>query len=775
MAKEVNMATIAITGSGPGIRKAIAKYFAEKGWKFATMRKPSRKPAPKSPRKQGVTGKAVAKAAPPKPPTLDELRTTRTAHTAWWLLLLLVLGVSVFIRVADYGAWQDNRERYFFDDEPLLLNADGYHYLRLARDYRDGRYEPTDELRTTPEHPMRPRPVPLLSWLTATVSAVSPLSLAWTAVLLPVVLSLLLAIPMLMLCRQLQIPPFASLVATLVALNTQLFITRTRMGAFDTDCLIVAFALGAQVAALGFGLSHGRRRYLYLIGAALNAALFALWWDQAPEAVALICLIPLLFSALWYYRPQRREALIVAALGLVLLALLALLWRERLSTIGRNLEEVLRFGARGAATDFPNVATDIAELGSFDLQWLIANSTGFLPTLLLGIAGLVWLLRAQPKAAFTVLLVPVLLALSAFFIGQRGLLFWGPPLGIGTAFILSRAARHVRRFTPHWVSGIIIAAGAVFAIVPPLASELDSVVQSPRITLAIPVIQAIREHTPPDALLWAPWTLGYPAMYYTGRRVITDGQFMSGERQVYANMPLASDDPVFARNFIRFYAQQGLSGLRRINQLAGSTAAGLRWMREWFGKPADAAAQSLRQLAADDPDFATVEACRAFLFPDNTETIVLPIYHEQLTSKWFWYGTWDPVQGEGLPPAHLLFHNAQLQGDTLIASEDFSFNVRDAGTTTLNVNGENIRQPINKFITHNGSALEETDYGHSSGLHFEWIPSARFGILMTHEIAESIINRLFIRHTMDPAYFRHIVVQSPVASLWEVGALPRTP
>lgn len=687
--------------------------------------------------------------------------------------------------MADYGAWQDHRERYFFDDQPVLLNADGYHYLRLARDYRDGRYAAIDELRTTPEHPPRPSPVPLLSWLTAGVSAVTGLSLLWVAVLLPIALALLLAAPVLLLCRQLRIPPFASLVATLIALNCQWFVTRTRLGAYDTDCLIVAFALGAQAAALGFGLCRDRRRYLYLLGAGVNAALFAWWWDQAPEAVALICATPLVISAAWYYRPARREALLAAGCALALLAMVAVAWGGQLAALGRNIAEVLFFGVKGGGGEggggFPNVAGDIAELGGFDRAALIRNTTASLPVFMFALAGFACLIIARIKAASTALLVPVLLALSAFYFGQRGLLFWGPPLGLGAGFLLALIAQQTSRFVPHWgaawVAGGIFISSAVYAIAPAVARETDTSVLSPRITHTLPVIQAIRAHTPPDALLWSPWSLGYPIMFYTGRRVIADGQYMSGERQVYANMPLASDDPVFARNFIRFYAQHGLSGLRRINRLAGSTDAGLRWMRQWFGESPDVAARSLQQLAeaapaavADADGFANVEACRAFLFPNNTDAIFLSIYHEQLTSKWFWYGTWDAAKGKGLPPAHLLFHHARREGDMMLASDDFTFDVRKGKNTTFAVNEDTIRLPINKFITHTGETLEETDYGHPGGLHFEWIPSAGFGILMTYEVAESIVNRLFVRHTMNPADFRHAFVQSPAVSLWEVGA-----
>lgn len=722
-----------------------------------------------------------AATAEPAAAVTDAAATAR--RYLWWALLLVVLAVSVFMRVQDYPAWRDNPEVFFFDGQPLLLNGDGYHYLRLARDYRDGRYAPVDELRTTPEHPPRPTPVPLLSALTAAVSAFSPLSLDWAAVALPVVLSLLLAIPLLTLCRQLRIPPFASLIAVLVALNTHWFITRTRLGAFDTDCLIVAFVLGAQTAALGFGLYRGRRRYGYLLGAALNAALFAWWWDQAPEAVALICVAPLALSAAFYYRPPRREALIAAGGVAAVAGLLAA--GGQFAGLARTAREVLLFGVKGGgATGFPQAADSIAELDDFNLQALVDNTTGFSPTLLLGACGLLYLLCRQPRAALTALAVPVVLALSVLQFGLRGFLFWGPVLGIGIAVALTLPAAAARRFVPQTpvprlIAAVMIPAGAALVITPPLARELNPALLAPLVLPNLPVIRAIDAHTPPDALVWAPWSLGYPIMYYTGRRVLMDGQFMDGERQVYANLPLAGPDPALARNFMRFYAARGLSGARRIVQLSGSADAGLNWIREWFGQNADAAARSLCRLAGDSQpppaDLATLQACRDFLFPDHTGPLYLALDGGQLRGSWFWFGTWDPGRQTGRPSAHLLFDQARREGDTMFMSDDLSFDVnRGMKRMVLYTNGGEIREPITRFITYTGSALEEKRYGEAGGLHFEWMPHARFGILMSGEVAESVLNRMFIRHTMNPAYFRHAFVQSPAVSLWEVGVLPRS-
>ena len=219
---------------------------------------------------------------------------------------MLIVAVGVFARVHTYGDWQKHQQIFFFDYEPLLLNSDGYYYLRFARDLREDNYQPFDELRLAPEPPLRPQPPPLLSVLTAPISKITPFSLHWSAVLLPVILSLSLILPVFALCRLYNISTLSSLIAALVAISSQTYVGRTSMGVFDTDCLIVTFALSASVLAVGFGQYQNYRRYAYLLGAGINMGLFLWWWDQAPEAVILICPIPILISSLFYYRPKLR-------------------------------------------------------------------------------------------------------------------------------------------------------------------------------------------------------------------------------------------------------------------------------------------------------------------------------------------------------------------------------------------------------------------------------------------------------------------------------------
>ena len=713
-------------------------------------------------------------AAPPAGAELPKRGLLDCSPGVWSLLFVLVLAVGVLLRTHDYAVWQEHRQLYVFEDEPLLLNADGYHYLRLARDLQRGDYRPVDELRTTPEHPPRPNPPPLLAVLTAALSASGLTSLARTAIVLPVALSLSLAVPVLALCRHLQLPALPALVAVLTAITSRTYLVRTSLGAYDTDCLIVFFSLSASVCALGFGLSRGRRRYAYLLGAALNAACFAWWWDQAPEAVVLICLAPLAVSAALYYRPGRREGLVVGGVAAVLLIAGLTVERQAVQEALGGMRAVLRHGVKGTTAGFPDVRDDIGELRGLDWGQLIEGTTVFAPVLLLSAAGLAWLVWTNPSRAAVGLTVPLLLAFSVFLFGYRAMIFWGPAVGLGLAFLTAEAGRRLGAYRP-WLGTAAVVAAAALVVVPHAAFELSEPSAAPRVTHVMPAVPSIREQTPPDAVIWTAWTAGYPLMYFTGRRVIADGQFMGGERRVYGNLPLASHDPALARNFMRFYVEHGRAGLHRLYALAGSTEAGLRWVKHHFGQPPEAAANALLELAAAAGDAAgctSVEACRAFLFPPATAPIYLLLNHEILTGKWFWYGTWDVSENSGAASAVLPLFQIRRTGDTLVLREDLSMDVNAGRRLTLRTDGQAFRQPVGKLVTYTGSALEEKDYGHPEGLHVEWMPHNGFGAIMTRNVAESLFNQLFIRHTSNPRYFRHAVVRAPAFSLWEVTPEP---
>lgn len=696
---------------------------------------------------------------------------SRWRQWSHWLLVPLVLALSLLPRIHDLGTWRDNEQLYFFENEPLL-NFDGYYYLRFAQDLRDGKYRPVDELRTVPEPPPRPYPPPLLSYVTVLFSSMTTLSLDWAAALLPVLLSLSLAPLMFVLCRQFQLSTLPSAIAVLICMTSQTYVDRTSLGFYDTDSLIVAFSVGASILALGFGLHQYPRRLLYLLGAAANAAVFAWWWDQAPEAVALICLTPLLLSAALYYRPRRREGLLVCTVATA--ALLALLFAvpDSLRDAFRTVLEVATFGVQGGSEHFPAVRRDISELRAVNWGQLIDGTVGV--ALPLGLVGLLWLAWVHPRRTAVALTVPVMLALSVFLFGHRAMIFWGPPLGLALAFLIHAVNNRFEQHGP-WLGATAAAVITAIAVIPNVVKEMMTPSTPTDTRYVIQAVPNIRERTPENAIIWTSWDSGYPLMYFTGRRVIADGEFMSGERRVYLYLPLASRDPNFSRNFIRFYAARGSQGLRRINELTRGGA--LPWIKRELGRPRMEAARTLLELPSKAESARACESvatCQEFLFPSKTDPIYLLLDYSLFAGRWFWYGTWDTAKKQGESSAIYRLHNIRRKGDTIHLSEDLEFDV-NAGQSlrlTLAADGKSFTRYLARMVTFTGSGLEISGYDHEERFHLEWMQSNGFGAIMTPNAANTLFNKLFIRHTVKPGYFRPTALNSPYYSIWEVVPNP---
>ena len=686
----------------------------------------------------------------------------------YWLALAAILVAGVVVRVHGSGVWQAAPGVHgidHIDHGPALLNLDGYHYLRLARDLARGVYEGADTLRTAPEPAPRPNPPPLLPVLAAVAAEATGLSLIRTAAMLPVVLSLTVAGPLLLLCRQLGLPRGSGLVAAAIALTWIPYVNRTTLGWVDTDCLIPTFTLCAGAFAFAAGASRDRgRRARYLLAAVCNAALFAWWWDQAPGAVALVCLVPLLVSAALCYRPGQREARTVAGVAAMAAACLVL-WPGPVVEGLRTVADVARDGGRGGGGGFPNPVEDVVELKP-------VGSAGalLLPALLLGLGGLVRPLRRAPRTALVTLLVPVLLALGAVVVGLRALIFMGPAIGLSVASLMPAEGEGPGRRSGSWriggVAGLVVMLGMGFELARP---------PEPAIAPLVSALAAIRTHTPEDAVIWTSWNHGYPVMYYTGRRTIADGQFMEGERQVYANAPLAHSDERVARRLMRFYAARGMRGMRDVEALAGSDGTGLAWLLERLGESPEAGARKLleamRKGGQADAPCASADACRAFLFPERTAPVYVLLTREILTTRWFRYGSWDRAKGGSARWALHVAEGAARSGDKLIIEDDGAvFDVDEGGALELTTHGNTVVETVGTLATHEGESMQVIDYGHPEGLRIDWRPEQAVATIATANVGRSVFHRLFVRRKGNGEAFRPVAVDDPAFALWEVVA-----
>jgi hypothetical protein len=97
------------------------------------------------------------------------------------------------------------------------------------------------------------------------------------------------------------------------------------------------------------------------------------------------------------------------------------------------------------------------------------------------------------------------------------------------------------------------------------------------------------------------------------------------------------------------------------------------------------------------------------------------------------------------------------------------------GSDGLNINKESGKLHmgnkiimLSRLVTRKKNNLQTKNYDHSSNYRFEIFQQSRFGALMDSDIAESVFNKLFIRHIYPKKYFRPVKLSTPYYQLWEV-------
>jgi dolichyl-diphosphooligosaccharide--protein glycosyltransferase len=695
---------------------------------------------------------------PPKAHPADERpqlpgRIVTRASLWYWFLLALILLAALWLRVDDLIAWRHQPQRAFFDGQPLLISFDGYYYLSLARDLREGTYGAVDTLRGVPESPVRPMPPPLLSLLTAA----SPWSLNWTALLLPPLLGLTLAVP-LMLFGRLYGGRLMALVAVAMGLFPSYYVYRSHMGWFDTDCLNVTFLLLICYLFIRFGLTAGPRRYAYLASGLAAYLLFLLWWDQTPAIVTLICLSPLAIVLLLYYRPKGRERRAALCVGLAALAGVAA-WQGPRIIVAPFQQALGQLGyiSKQQGDAFPNVGVSVHEQKKMALADMVEMSTGHPLSFALGLIGLTTLFWQQRRKA-AALIVPFAIGALTFLFARRFLIFLTPFLAVGLGF----AAQWLWQLRTCWMplryATPLLIAVLVFI---PFQESLGKVYWPKEMPPMIAGMDRLARTTDKTALVWAWWDHGYPLLYWAERATINDGSLHGGVRTVSNAIPLAAENASLAARFMRFYATRGPGGLEKLFAAMQSPAKAMALTKEVLSAGPAAATGAIERAG-----LAPVQEWHAFFFPPATRDIYLflDLRLARTTYWWYWFGTWDPDKRDGIHPVFKWLPNGRREGDT-IQAEAFNVDLKQ-GTITIG----QAAYPLAAAHIQDGQTWNEQRYTNGKGLIFTYHAPTRSGALMDRTFADSLFSQLYIYQKANPDFFSLHAENYPYFQIWRVQA-----
>lgn len=685
----------------------------------------------------------------------DQVKWTRGKHLLYWSAMILVILAAIGLRTDDLIAWHKQPHRAFYDDRPLLINFDGYYYLSLARDLRQGTYFPVDALRGVPESPMRPTVPPLLSLLTAVLDRLLPVSLEWIAVLLPPLLGILLAVP-LMLFGRLFGGRMMSLTAAAMGLFPSYYVYRSHLGWFDTDCLNVTFLLLICYFFIRFGILAQRRRYLYLAAAVTTYGLFLLWWDQTPWVVTLISFSSLVVVSVLYYRPNGRERRVAICVGAVLVV--GIFFWQGAGVVGSIYQKgfgQLFYISKQQPDAFPNVGISVKEQKKAHFNDISTHTTGHPVSFSFGLAGLAmlaWRFRGRAAA----LIVPFGIGCLSFLFARRFLIFLNPFLAIGFAF------------AAQWLWDLRLKWRLFQFLVPPLvaASLFIPFNQSLRLTFwpkeIPPLVEGmdlLSQAAPEDALVWAWWDHGYPLLYWARRATINDGSLHSGLRTVSNAIPISADSPLLAANFMRFYSVRGIGGMEKLFAEVQGPGRGMKLLENVLMADQERALPLIAEAGLEP-----AEQWQRFFFPDVSRPLFLflDLRLARSTYWWYWFGKWDVDTQTGEHPEFKMFPNCRRRGDEIFG-RDVLIDLRQG---VLFTKGK--AYPLKKAFLRNGRLWRGHDYARDPGWILTYDAGQHMVAVMDESFFTSIFSQLYVFKKPDPKTFSLIAERYPYYQIWKV-------
>ncbi|OPL15696.1 MAG: hypothetical protein AVO38_09975 [delta proteobacterium ML8_D] len=680
------------------------------------------------------------------------------------LALLLILGVGLLVRIEDIRDWKNHPELALYKGEPLLTTFDGYFYLTMAKDLAEGTYTSVDKNRDVPKGVSRKIPPPLISMMAAGLAKITPFSLNWIGAVLPAFLGLLLALPLYALGRFYG-GPAMGLTAALMGLLSHYYVYRSSLGWFDTDCMNVTWATGAAFCFLKFGIEVDRKRYLYFIGGMAIFLLFLWWWDQTPQVTTVVSMLPLAVALVFFYRPVRREAFIF--LGIAGLAIgVILLWMglDLPLKIFRHVANSFHYiSTKEVAEIWPPIGATISEQAIPSFNEIVAKTTDSLPAFIFACAGLMCLFYRRPKESLFIS-VPLILAALSFFFAKRFLIFFAPVTALGIGYMISEIWYWRRKI---FILSILAPILVIVIVWPALSKDMDKTFWPKEPPHLVAGMDMASRETPKDAVIWAWWDHGYPLNYWAARGTVGDGSLHGGHRSFYNGLPFATCDERLAANFMRFYVSSGMDGISNVYKAVGNDPVRGVDLIKGVLSAGPAKARELLSSAELEPvgDLQDVDKWLCFFYPQNTRPVYLFLdWRLTVTSYWwYWLGTWDVEKREGIHPVYKAFYNVREENGYIKGSEGLDIHIEKGILRT-----SNRMIGLTHLVKRERQRILSKSYQRDSGPHFEMWISPRFGALMDMHISESVFNKLFLRYTFNPAYFRPVVINTPSYQLWEV-------
>jgi undecaprenyl-diphosphooligosaccharide---protein glycotransferase len=678
-------------------------------------------------------------------------------------LAILAAAFASYSRLAALDAWRADPVAHFVGGVPVPVNLDAYYGLRWATAVHEGRFvaHADDPLRhvqrlqtpiETSEYlpgdapldwrPQRaPRRLPLLAGLIAAGAPIAG-SVAWSAILLGPLVAGLFVVPLFLYAQRVGYPA-AGLLAGLVGAAAPVYLSRTRLGYVDTDCLNLFFPWLAALTMLSIG--RQARTVRVMLGAVALGVVLHLqyrWYDKPALAV-----LAWIAFGLHLLLQRRRVVEIAAALGVCVVVShpiqLALGLGNVASLLGRYLGGALPPDGLSAADGlFPNVMATVAEQEGARGLAVLGEVLGHPAPAALGLAA--FAVFAVMRWRECVPLLPLLaMAAFTFVSGPRFAIYLAPFAGFGLGVLVTEAVRLGWSLAASRGGDVVepptsgatrvvvasfLAAVLAFAVwLAPMASRAPPT----SVALSTEAIQAVRVatgHMPPGARVWTWWDHGFAFAHIAGWSVFHDGGAQYTPQTHAIAYSLVTDDQAALHAAMARVDREGNRGIAAL----AATLRAREPLLAALSKPIDGPADGALFVAFTRDMLLSASALRHLAGMSPVGTDGLPFLYE-------------PLDCTGMEANVLACRSGPI----------------DLNTGTF-ADGRAVRR---LDIVDNGTVVKRLDYPRTGGGVLVLLVGAdkRIDALrVSEDLYRSNLHRMFVLGEHDPALFAEVHRQVPV-------------
>lgn len=459
------------------------------------------------------------------------------------LIILAIIICALFLKLKDFNE--------LYNSEVSLTTQDAFRYARWAEEIKNGTFGEIDYLINVPDYGVNLNPPPLPSLLAVWLSNLFNIELKFLFIVLPPLLSILFIIPMYFWLRTFLSSPalyFVFPAGAMLGIFNLNYFTRTRIGYFDTDCLIFFFIF-TIIMFISFSFREKEniyKSYINLLLAGLSFKLF-MWWYYMPLMVLFFAFS--LLAGLIVNRFPIRDILMKALIFFLLIL------TPQLAYDLFDFAYVYIFGAVMKLTDpiVSDIYSNIQELAPVSFNTFVSFTTDNKITFVIAIIGLALFLIKNLKHMILVLPFIIIGALS-YKMGIRYTIYIAPFIGMGLAYALYLTFNYLSSKYSRYAKGLTVA-GIVFAIFISFPGQIIRYENKPAyLACNFRGMSELSKITEKNSYILTWWDFGNPIEYLAKRATFINNTQAYPQKLYFMTRAFMTTDEQIARNLIAFIA-----------------------------------------------------------------------------------------------------------------------------------------------------------------------------------------------------------------------------